>query len=606
MGGAVPLIVFAAAFGLSLLLVAVVRAWSLSAGRVAHPRPDRWHRQPTALMGGVGIFTAFILVCVGIGFTSGWDTIPWGVLAGSALIFGLGVADDLKPVSPQGKLVVQLLAAALVVSLGYSTNFFTPRIPNSVVAQLPNILLTFFWLVGITNAINLLDNMDGLAGGIALITALFLSFFFWDAGNQGLLLVALALGGSILGFLAFNFPPATIFMGDSGSLFLGFTLAVMAIAHQPQASNVLAVLGVPSLLFLLPILDTTLVTFTRLLRGQSPAQGGRDHTSHRLIAFGLSERQAVLVLYLVAILAGMLAAGIEALNYWLSLVLVPVVLIILALLTAYLGGVKVISPEPGRGLRGTALTRLMLNLTYRRRILEVGLDFFVIGVALYLAFLTQFGLVMTDQVLELYLQALPLALGAVYLSSFTFGVYRGVWRYMGFADLLRFLRTALFGSALSWIMTLLLFPDDYFPISIFIVFGVTLFLGISASRSSFRLLDGLFSTQIRPIEQRVLIGGAGDAGELAVRWMQMNAQITYRPVGFIDPDPFMHGREIHGIAVLGGIEQLEALIQSRSIDGLILTADANGSQAFREQALSICRRSGCWVRVLRLEFEILE
>jgi UDP-GlcNAc:undecaprenyl-phosphate/decaprenyl-phosphate GlcNAc-1-phosphate transferase len=603
---AVPLIVFAAAFGLSLLLVALVRAWSLSTGRVAQPRHDRWHSQPTALMGGIGIFTAFILACAGVGFTSGWDTIPWGLLAGSALIFGLGVYDDLKPVSPQGKLVVQLLAAALVVSLGYSTNFFTPRIANSVVAQLPNILLTFFWLVGITNAINLLDNMDGLAGGIALITAMFLSFFFWEAGNHGLLLVALALGGSILGFLAFNFPPATIFMGDSGSLFLGFTLAVMAIAHQPQASNVLAVLGVPSLLFLLPILDTTLVTFTRLLRGQSPAQGGRDHTSHRLIAFGLSERQAVLVLYLVAILAGMLAAGIEALNYWLSLVLVPIVLIILALLTAYLGGVKVISPELGRSPRGTALTRLMLNLTYRRRILEVGLDFFVIGVALYLAFLSHFGLVMTDQSLELYLQALPLALGAVYISSFTFGVYRGVWRYMSYADLLRFFRTALFGSALSLILTLLLFPGDNIPISIFIVFGVTLFLGISASRSSFRLLDGLFSTQIRLVEQRVLIGGAGDAGELAVRWMQMNSQITYRPVGFIDPDPFMHGREIHGIAVLGGVEQLEALILSHSIDGLILTADANGSQAFREQALSICRRSGCWVRVLRLEFEILE
>ncbi|MEJ2352486.1 MAG: MraY family glycosyltransferase [Anaerolineales bacterium] len=281
----------------SLLLVPLIRRSSVRWGYVTDPREDRWHTKPTSALGGIGIFGAFLLSLLGVSllYRDGFE-IQWGLLVGSGMVFLLGLYDDLKPITPPAKLVGQILAAAVVVFLGYTTKFFTPRIPNDTVAQIPNILLTFIWLVGITNAINLLDNMDGLAGGLSLITAGILAFFFWRVDNQSLLVVSIALGGSILGFLVFNFPPASIFMGDSGSLFLGFTLAVLAVARQPQASNVFAVMGVPTLLFLLPILDTILVTFTRILRGQSPTQGGRDHASHRLIAFGLSERQAVLAL----------------------------------------------------------------------------------------------------------------------------------------------------------------------------------------------------------------------------------------------------------------------------------------------------------------------
>ena len=180
-------------------------------------------------------------------------------------------------------------------------------------------------------------------------------------------------------------------MGDAGSLFLGFTLAVLAIARQPQASNVLAVMGVPTLLFLLPILDTILVTFTRVLRGQSPAQGGRDHASHRLIAFGLSERQAVIVLYAVGVTSGIAAAALESLNYWYSLVLAPILVLGLALLTAYLGGLKVVHSQKELSRHGP-ITRIMLELTYKRRVLEVILDFVLFAVAYYLAFLISSGL----------------------------------------------------------------------------------------------------------------------------------------------------------------------------------------------------------------------
>lgn len=596
-------IALGAAFGLSLVLVPAVRAWSLRTGRVARPREDRWHRKPTAMLGGAGFFLAFLLSLLLFGLVSGgWEEIPWGLLAGSAVVFLLGLVDDLKQISPPAKLVGQILAAAVVIALGYTTQFFSPRIENTVVAQLPNILVTFFWLVGITNAINLIDNMDGLAGGISLITALFLSYFFWESGSLGLLGVSLALAGAVLGFLVFNFPPASIFMGDSGSLFLGFTLAGLAIARQPQASNVFAVMGVPTLLFLLPILDTALVTFTRLLRGQSPAQGGRDHTSHRLIAFGLNERQALLALYAAALVSGVMAAALESIQYWFSLVIVPFLVLSLTLLTAYLGGIRVVpagSAPPKRGI-----FRALLEMTYRRRILEILFDFALIGLAYYLAFFTRFGFAMNDGTLGLYLQSLPAAYFASYTVFYLAGVYRGMWRYTGLEELVRFFTAAVGSALVLGLSARLLYPQEPYPEILFFTFAVYLFLALAAARFSFRLLDKISSSRTQaPGGERVVICGAGDAGELALRWILMNPQFGFRPVAILDGDPLKTGREIHGVEITGGYEQIEATLARCRPAGLILTPDGDEPPGFGERAIEAARRQGCWVRRMKLEFE---
>lgn len=595
-----------------------MRRLSFRLNRVAQPREDRWHRQPTPTLGGVGIFAAFgVCLLVAVLFApqiNGWSS--WGFLSGSVLLFLLGLYDEFRPIPPAAKLIGQILAATLVILLGYTSTFFSPKIANNLIAQIPNILLTYLWIVGITNAINLLDNMDGLAGGISFITSAVLSYFFWRSGNLSLLWVSLALAGSLLGFLIYNFPPARIFMGDSGSLFIGFTLATLAIANQKQqASDVLAVLGVPTLLFLLPILDTILVTFTRLLRGQSPVQGGRDHTSHRLIAFGLNERQTLLVLYLVALASAVLAAALESLNYWLSLALVPLLILSLALLTAYLGGLKVMStPAPNR--TGTTIARLMTELTYRRRLLDVILDFGLISIAYYLAFLARYagastrGLMMNETRLELYLLSLPLALASSYLAFVIFGVYRGVWRYVDLGDLLRYIQAALGSAALLAASLFVAGSTDLTPWAgnipgfLLILFALFLFLGMAASRSSFRFLDRVAMKRSRSTEQPVLIVGAGDAGEMAVRWILMNPDLNYRPVGYLDDDPYISGRQIHGVPVLGGLLQLEDILVRYRITGVILAGVQPGSinQGSLYQA---CRAHGCWVRMLRLGFEEL-
>jgi UDP-GlcNAc:undecaprenyl-phosphate GlcNAc-1-phosphate transferase len=595
------------AFLVSLALIPLVRQLSIHYGYVAAPRADRWHTRPTATLGGIGIFLAFLFsLLAGAAFTGMWNEVPWGILAGSLIVFFLGLFDDFKHITPPAKLVGQILAAAVVVAFGYTTKFFTPKIANTLVAQLPNILLTFIWLVGITNAINLLDNMDGLAGGIAFIASAFLAFFFWRAHDPGLMLVALTMSGAVLGFLVFNWPPASIFMGDSGSLSLGFTLAALAIARQAQASNVFAVMGVPTLLFMLPILDTTFVTFTRLLRGQSPAQGGRDHTSHRLIAFGLSERQTLVVLYSIAIISGVVGIGLEALSYWLSLIFVPLLVVTLAILVAYLGRLKIVQAAQVSNGRSWAITRFMVEITYRRRVLEVILDFFLIGIAYYLAFLTHQGFFLDNETFGLFLQSLPVALGGAYIAFFALGVYRGVWRYVGLDDLLRFGEVSFLGSILT-VVGIFVFHnrDPYSPV-LFVLFGVYLFLGLAASRSSFRVLDLFSGQQVRAGEERVLICGAGDEGEMALRWILMNPQLDYRPIGFLDNDPFMFGRKIHGVEVLGNLSQVEDILAERQVQGMIITAAARQDGEVEKRLVEACRQHACWVRSLRLEFELLD
>jgi UDP-GlcNAc:undecaprenyl-phosphate GlcNAc-1-phosphate transferase len=410
----------------------------------------------------------------------------------------------------------------------------------------------------------------------------------------------------VLGFLVFNLPPASIFMGDSGSLSLGFTLAALAIARQAQASNVFAVMGVPTLLFLLPILDTTFVTFTRLLRGQSPAQGGRDHTSHRLIAFGLSERQTLVVLYTIAIVSGVVGIGLEALSYWLSLIFVPLLVISLAIMVAYLGRLKIVQAAQDPNGRSWAITRFMVEITYRRRLLEVILDFFLIGISYYLSFLTRQGFFLDNATFGLFLQSLPVALGGAYLAFFALGVYRGVWRYVGLDDLLRFGEVSLLSSLLT-VLGIFVFHnhDPYSPV-LFVLFGVFLFLGLAASRSSFRVLDLFSGQQVRAGEQRVLICGAGDEGEMALRWILMNPQLDYRPVGFLDDDPFMFGRKIHGVEVLGNLSQVGDVLAERQVQGMIITSAARRDRELEKKLVEAGRQHQCWVRSLRLEFELLD
>ncbi len=591
---------FILSFFLSVVSIPIVRRLSFRTDKIVFPREDRWNSRPTPTLGGVAMFFAFIgtiLLYSLINQDWGWIKLHWSLVVTSIMMFGLGLVDDFKRISPPKKLAGQIIAAVIVVFFGrYIIDFFPWPVAN--------IILTIFWLVGITNAINLLDNMDGLAGGVALIASIVLSFFFGSGSEYFLLVLSLSLCGSILGFLIFNFPPAKIFMGDSGSMFLGFTLAALSIARRTQASNIFAVVGVPTLIFLLPIIDTTLVTITRVLRGQSPTQGGTDHTSHRLIAFGLSERQAVIVLYGIALMSGLAAAGLEALDYDLSLVLIPVLLIGLTLFAAYLARLKVVpNPTNNQG----AMTRFIVSMAYQRRLFEMLFDLMLIGTSYYLAYWTRYGLDMTIESMGLFLRSWPMILLSAYFSFFIFRVYRGVWRYVGISDLVRYIGAVFVSALLGYITVKIIYPQQSYTLDVFFLYAIFLFLGLAGSRSSFRIFDRIYSRAYKSSEHaNILIYGADDTGEIALRWILRNRELGWTPVAFLDEDTLMKGQYIHGVQVMGGVENLGEVLRMRNIDGMVVTTNSFLNSPAGVKLVQTCRDQGVWIRVLHLEFEPIE
>lgn len=595
-------VIFGLSLVSSLIFVPVVRMICIRTGHVVPPRPDRWHQQPTPNLGGIAIFGAFILVML---LTKAWaevtnnsaESFDLNILIGPTIIFCLGLYDDFKEMSPTAKIIGQIFAASIVIYQGYTTEFFNPRIENPLIAQIPNIILTFIWIIGITNAINLLDNMDGLAGGISIITASFLAYFFINAENAGLAAISVGLIGSLLGFLIFNFPPARIFMGDSGSMFLGFTLALLAIARQPQASNVFAVMGIPTFLFLIPIMDTILVATTRIIRGQSPIKGGKDHTSHRLISLGFSERKTLFILFSMAILSGLVAAFLESIRYWYSLVLVPVIVLFFVLLISFIGGIK-ITGESTRAEGEGKVRQMVLTVTNRGKLFEVFLDFFVIGIAYYLAFLFRYNLQMNDNRLAVYLSTLPIVMGCGLLSFYVMGVYRGLWRYISMEEIYQYFKAVILSVFLSALVLFLLQYEKTFNSLFFFFFGLFLFIGLVGSRSSFRIFKFLFSDQVVGKFEKVLIVGADDAGEVTLRYLQHQPGLHYKVVGFYDVNPMLRGREIHSHQVFNDLDQLNRYLQKTNINGIIFSPGFNRDSETGKELESLCKEKNYWRKQL--------
>ena len=291
-----PLIVigFAASLGLTPLSRQIAR----KLGVMDSPNPRKLQRAPIPLMGGLAIYGAFVLALLLF--------YPWGnaykvelaaiILTATWLAF-VGLLDDRIDLRPWAKFPAQSLAAVVMIAVGIQIQVFSSPVLN--------VVITFVWIVGIINAINFLDNMDGLAAGISAIAAFFMFILSITQGQELVSALSAALCGSAIGFLIYNFSPASTFMGDMGSMVLGFILAVLGIKLRfPTHTLASGSWFIPILVLGLPIFDTTLVVFSRLREGRSPLQGGRDHTSHRLVVMGLSHRVAVITLYIVCILLG--------------------------------------------------------------------------------------------------------------------------------------------------------------------------------------------------------------------------------------------------------------------------------------------------------------
>jgi len=569
-----PIWIAVVSFASAILLTYVVRGAARRYGFVAKPKADRWHKKPTAMMGGAAIFLTTVIVYF-IFVPKTRESLV--ILGASSFLFLVGLLDDILNIKPYQKLVGQLIGATILIGFG----LVLPWTGYEVL----DIWLTVLWVIGITNAINLLDNMDGLAAGISAIAAISLAVGFSTSGDIGELLFVIAFIGALVGFLVFNFNPASIFMGDCGSMFVGFLLAASVLMNQVggRSRGVLTILAVPALILFVPIFDTTFVTILRKLWGRKASQGGRDHTSHRLVALGLSERNAVLMLYGFAILAGSIALFVRELETSQSLALIAAFTVILTIVGVYLAKVKVYEEQDEHlALQENAAFGFLLNLSHKRRVFEVILDGILIMLSYYAAYALLFGPFENTGNWQLFIQTVPILI-VVKLFAFLFaGVYRGIWRYTSVRDFVTFFKGVFIGSILSVLVVLLFYRFQNFSRAVFIVDGLILFSVISASRMAFRLFRHLLPTAYSDGGRNVLIYGAGDGGEMVLRELKNNPEWEYKPIGFVDDDPLKKDKVIHGLKVYGGNGALESICKQNDVQEILLSFRNISSERLKE------------------------
>ena len=589
----VILLSFALATGLTFL----VRELAHKFGFVAKPKSDRWHKRPTAMLGGAAIYLAtvityFLLVPI--------TTQSLVILAGSTILFVVGLIDDILHIKPYQKLIGQFIGTAVVIGYGLVLPW-----TNS---EILNIAITSFWLIGITNAINLLDNMDGLAAGIAAIAAVSLAVGFSASNQTTEMLFLSAFIGALIGFLIFNFNPASIFMGDCGSLFVGFLLSssVLMTNVGGRSRGIVSILAIPALILFVPIFDTTFVTVLRKIWGRKASQGGRDHTSHRLVALGLTERNAVLLLYGLALFAGLISLLVRELPPTRSVALILIFTLILTLVGVYLAKVKVYDEQQeDLALQNQAGFGFLLNLSHKRRIFEVGLDVILIGLAYYASYLLIFGAFENSQTWTIFVKSLPILIVLKLFAFLVVGVYRGIWRYTGVRDLVTFFKGVTLGSVLSVIALLLLYRFQSFSRAVFVVDGLILLLALAGSRMAFRLFRQFLPTNASGDGRKVLIYGAGDGGEMVLRELKNNPEWQYTPVGFVDDDPLKTDKVIHGLKVYGGNGSLEKICRDNSIEEILISSRNISPQRLQE-VRGICEKTEISLKRALLKIETID
>ena len=323
---------FIVSFAFTFATTPLVRRFAFKIGAIDIPKDNRrMHKKPTPRIGGLAIIFGFTVA------TLCFAQPPrqlYGTLPGAAIIAVMGVIDDCKNLPAKLKFVIQIIAALVVVFAGdikidvfTNPNFLSDN-PYWVLPEWLSVTLTVIWIVFITNAVNFIDGLDGLAAGVSAIMSISLVFISIRVGEYSIAILGIALMGSCFGFLPFNFNPAKIFMGDTGSTFLGFMLATLSIQGVFKSYAVIS-FAVPLLILGLPLFDALFAMIRRILRGQSPMTADRGHLHHRLVDMGFSQKQTVFILYAISGVLGITAVLLAESGVLRALLLVICVLILL-------------------------------------------------------------------------------------------------------------------------------------------------------------------------------------------------------------------------------------------------------------------------------------
>ncbi|HEY8890920.1 MAG TPA: MraY family glycosyltransferase [Clostridium sp.] len=322
---------------ISIIITPLVRKLAIKVNAIDIPKDERRvHNKPIPVMGGLAIYISFVLGTILYnGILTPSQT---GIIIGATVIVTGGIIDDLKDLRPKYKILIQVIAAICLLVSGISisivTNPFKEFYPYLSIGWI-NIPVTIIWIVGVTNAFNLIDGLDGLAAGIAFISCVTLMIVSMLNGRLEAAFLTAVLSGAILGFLPYNFNPASIFMGDTGSQLLGFLLAAISIEGAIKSATVF-IIAVPILAFGLPIYDTLFAMIRRKVNGKSIMQADKGHLHHRLLDMGLSQKQAVVIMYFIsAVLGGIAIIAMQMNNQRAYFLLALVVVITVSIAWKY-------------------------------------------------------------------------------------------------------------------------------------------------------------------------------------------------------------------------------------------------------------------------------
>ncbi len=585
-------LLFCIAFVSSFLLTPLMRSIAIKLGAIDQPDERKIHSQPTPRLGGFSIFVTFNLILllssrfVFFHFPLNFlQEIKFGwLLVTSAIVLGLGALDDFRRMPPSVKFSFQIIAGLIVALTSYRIDVISLPFANLHLGTW-SIPVTVFWVVAIINAINLLDGLDGLAAGTSFIVCLAMFGISLINQNIGIVLLSVILAGSILGFLKYNFHPASIFLGDSGAYFLGFILSVLSLQGGLKGTTTIAIL-IPIIALGLPIIDTLLAMFRRLLKslhimevdqeknvvkffyldGWSMFKADREHIHHRLLQIGFTQKKTVMILYGVSLILGGLALSsvyFKNINYALLLTAIGV--------ASYIGISKLGYSEI-QILSNGALLPLFNTPVVNRRILRVFVDIAIISFSYYFAFLLRYE-GNFDPVKNYYLSTLPLVLVTKTIIFHSAGLYRGAWRYTNINDLMKMVKAVISGCIASALL-LWIIPD--FGITsraaLIIDFNLLLFFVVGA-RSSFRILEHLQATKNHLQGRNVLIYGVGKGGVNALQEFLGNSRLGLKPVGFIDDDLRNQGKQVTGYPALGTIDSINKILEKNSISEVIVTSD---------------------------------
>jgi len=558
---------FPIAAAITLLLMPLVKRAASRLGVVAErikPELEGAAELPSVpLLGGAAIIAALLVTLALFGHLATW------MIVGALGLFFLGLIDDIVTLEPAQKLIAQIVMAGAVVML-YRHPAFTPW-------PMVDSFIVVLWLLGTTNAYNLVDGLDGLASGTGIVVCAAVAATGWLHHSPALVCWSLALGGGLSGFLMCNFHPASVFMGDSGALPIGLILGVFALyggnlAHNSHVTRYVY----PILVLALPLLDTAIVSVTRLATGNPISRRGLDHSHHRLLHLGLTTRLVVAVCWTVAAAGAACAVVMTILPHCYLVATLPIMVLIFAVLGLFMMDLTFESRAPGvsysylQGLAG-----VILSLAYKRRLVEVILDFSLIAGAYFGAFLLRLDFKLNDALLAAMLRSLPWVMIPTYAMFAAAGVYRGMWRYAGLSELIRFANGAVLAGIVMGVVGKI-FAMPYSG-SIVVLYVVLLFNFLVATRMSFRALRKGLHRLTEP-RSRVLIVGAGTSAAIAARWVFSGQNRDVRLVGFVDDDAFKRGKLVHGHQVLGSLDDLEHVVRRYPFDQIMLAAESLGDE----------------------------